>query len=169
MKPVLIYLLYYDRGTISDIFDAGQRGLGMALFSAAPFLGPALGPIVGGFLGEAGGWRWVEGLIAIFTAILTVFGFFMIPETYAPVLLKKRAAKLSEATGHVYRSKYEKDRRIAIGELFKGALSRPWALLFKEPIVFLLSLYLAIVYATLYVSFHTISVWPFASRRVLHP
>jgi len=32
-------------GTIADVLDANQRGLGMAFFAAAPFLGPALGPI----------------------------------------------------------------------------------------------------------------------------
>ena len=35
-----------DSGTVADVFDASQRGLGMAIFAAAPFLGPALGPIV---------------------------------------------------------------------------------------------------------------------------
>jgi len=33
-------------GTVSDVFDARQRGLGLAIFASAPFLGPALGPIV---------------------------------------------------------------------------------------------------------------------------
>ena len=33
-------------GTVSDVFNAQQRGLGMAIFAAAPFLGPAVGPIV---------------------------------------------------------------------------------------------------------------------------
>lgn len=33
-------------GTVSDVFSAKQRGLGMAVFAAAPFLGPAVGPIV---------------------------------------------------------------------------------------------------------------------------
>lgn len=107
---------------------------------------------VGGFLGETGGWRWVAALIAIFTALLTAFGFLIIPETYAPVLLRARAQRLSQATGRVYRSKFEKDKEIRLSELFKTALGRPWVLLFREPIVFLLSLYLAIVYATLYVS-----------------
>jgi len=125
----------------------------MAIFASAPFLGPAVGPIVGGFLGETGGWRWVAALIAIFTAILTVFGALIIPETYAPVLLRARAQRLSKATGVVYRSKYEKDKTVQLGELFKTALGRPWVLLFREPVVFLLSLYLAIVYATLYMLF----------------
>jgi MFS family permease len=145
------------------MFDASQRGLGMALFAAAPFMyadqlkhsacrilltlvsfdrhrGPALGPIVGGFLGQAGGWRWVAGLIAILTAILTAFGALIIPETYAPVLLRRRANLLYKATGAVYRSKFEKDKTVKVGELFKVALSRPWLLLFKEPIVLLLSI-----------------------------
>lgn len=37
-------------GTISDMFSAKMRGLATAIFAAAPFLGPALGPIGGGFL-----------------------------------------------------------------------------------------------------------------------
>jgi MFS family permease len=36
-------------GTVSDLLDAGERGLGMAIFAAAPFLGPAVGPIVSPF------------------------------------------------------------------------------------------------------------------------
>jgi len=34
-------------GTIADVFSAKQRGLAMTLFAAAPFMGPALGPVVG--------------------------------------------------------------------------------------------------------------------------
>ncbi|KAA8567583.1 hypothetical protein EYC84_008058 [Monilinia fructicola] len=53
-------------GVIADMFSASHRGVAMSVFAAAPFLGPAIGPIVGGFLGETEGWRWVEGLMAIF-------------------------------------------------------------------------------------------------------
>ena len=38
-------------GVIADVFSAKQRGLAMSVFAAAPFMGPALGIIVGGFLG----------------------------------------------------------------------------------------------------------------------
>lgn len=153
-------------GTVADVFDAKQRGLGMAIFAAAPFLGPAVGPIVslmrdalnttnpqvGGFVGETVGWRWVAAMIALFSGTLTVVGFLLIPETYASVLLKRRAAALTKATGKEYRIKSEAKEKQELGPLFKTALSRPWKLLFREPIVFLLSLYLAIVYGTLYVS-----------------
>ncbi|KAH8081119.1 major facilitator superfamily domain-containing protein [Filobasidium floriforme] len=139
-------------GTVADMFNASQRGLGMAVFASAPFLGPGVGPIIGGFLGETGGWRWVAALIAMFSGCLTVVGFFITPETYAPLLLNRRAALLSKVTGNVYRYKGA-PKKVEPKQLFKNALSKPWVLLFREPIVFLLSLYLAIVYGTLYMLF----------------
>ena len=33
----------------------------MSLFAVAPFMGPTLGPIVGGFVDETIGWRWLVG------------------------------------------------------------------------------------------------------------
>ncbi|MCJ1360589.1 MAG: MFS siderochrome iron transporter 1 [Icmadophila ericetorum] len=142
-------------GVIADMFAANQRGLAMAVFSAAPFMGPVLGPIVGGFLGETEGWRWVEGLMAIFTGILWILGTLLIPETYPPVLLRNRADELSKITGKVYRSKIEHHHgpRPSVTQAFKTALSRPWILLLKEPIVLLLSIYMAIIYGTLYLMF----------------
>lgn len=32
--------------TISDMFEAHERGLAMGVFAAMPFLGPVIGPIV---------------------------------------------------------------------------------------------------------------------------
>ncbi|EMD01230.1 hypothetical protein BAUCODRAFT_202494 [Baudoinia panamericana UAMH 10762] len=141
-------------GVLADIWPAKTRGLAMSLFAAAPFMGPVLGPIVGGFVGETIGWRWVEGIMAIFTGVLWIAGIFLIPETYPPVLLRKRAAKLSKMTGKVYRSRGDVEQGpTTFGHVFKTSLSRPWILLFREPIVLLLSIYMAIIYGTLYMLF----------------
>ncbi|KAK7446223.1 hypothetical protein CaCOL14_006611 [Colletotrichum acutatum] len=141
-------------GVIADMFNAQERGLATAIFAAAPFLGPSIGPIVGGFLGVAEGWRWIEGLMAIFTGVVLIVVSLTVPETYAPVLLRRRADKLAKITGKNYISKYEAHapRKTAV-EQFKVALSRPWILLFREPIVLLTSIYMAIVYGTLYMLF----------------
>ena len=146
-------------GVIADMFTATKRGLALSVFATAPFLGPALGPIVGSFVGETVGWRWLEGVIAIFTGVILVVGGLTIPETYAPVLLRKRAAALSKHTGKVYRSRIEisQGKATLMGKL-KIALSRPWILLLREPIVLLLSLYIAIVYGTLYLLFAAIPI-----------
>ncbi|ETS79849.1 hypothetical protein PFICI_07378 [Pestalotiopsis fici W106-1] len=141
-------------GVIADMFPAAQRGLATSLFAAAPFLGPVLGPIIGGFLGESAGWRWVMGFLAAFSGLFWIVGSFLVPETYSPVLLRKRAAKMSQMTGKVYVSQIDADRgRVTLGQSLKTALSRPWILLFREPIVLLLSIYMAIIYGTLYMLF----------------
>ena len=126
----------------------------MSLFAAAPFMGPVLGPIVGGFVGETIGWRWIEGIMAIFTGTLWIAGSFLIPETYPPVLQRERAKKLSKMTGKVYKSQGDVDQGPqSFAHVFKTSLSRPWVLLFTEPIVLLLSIYMAIIYGTLYMLF----------------
>lgn len=141
-------------GTIADVFQARERGLAMAIFALSPFTGPALGPIMSGFLSEAAGWRWVLGLCTILSGALLILGFFTYCETYAPVLLRKRAKKLSQATGRNYIAAPDAGKDTRLVSQFKIALSRPWLLLFYEPIVLLLSLYVAIIYAILY-SFFT--------------
>lgn len=141
-------------GVIADMFPAKQRGVAMSLFAAAPFLGPVLGPIIGGFLGMNAGFRWVLGFLAAFSGAVWIMGSLLIPETYAPVLLRRRAERLSKLSGKVYRSQIDIDQGpVSLKNSFKVSLSRPWILLFREPIVFLLSLYMAIVYGTLYMMF----------------
>ncbi|OIW33742.1 MFS general substrate transporter [Coniochaeta ligniaria NRRL 30616] len=140
-------------GVIADMFHANERGLAAAVFAVAPFLGPCIGPIVGGFLGETEGWRWVEGVMAIFTGVVWIVVTAVVPETYAPVLLRKRAAKLSKITGKVYVSRADFHNKKTMSAQFKVALQRPWVLLFREPIVLLTGIYIAIIYGTLYMLF----------------
>ncbi|KAJ5154305.1 uncharacterized protein N7500_009744 [Penicillium coprophilum] len=140
-------------GQIADMFKAELRGLGIGVFCLAPFIGPALGPIIGGFLGEAAGWRWVMGLLALFGALLTLLAFVFMPETYAPALLRARAERLSQATSKVYLTAEDAKNPVIFKELVKHALLRPWVLLFREPIVFSLTLYMSAIYGTLYMCF----------------
>lgn len=141
-------------GVIADLFSVSERGIAMAIFSLAPSMGPCLSPIIGGFTGENAGWRWVMGVATIFSGVLLIAGALLVPETYAVVLLRKRAAGLSARTGKVYKTKIEIDNgKISPATIIKTSLIRPWVLLFLEPIVFVLSIYIAIVYGTLYLLF----------------
>ncbi|KAG2492295.1 hypothetical protein HYH03_009535 [Edaphochlamys debaryana] len=140
-------------GSLSDMFNANQRGLAVALFAAAPFMGPVAGPIVGGFTGQTVGWRYVMWVMTAFTGVVLLAGALWFPETYAPVLLRQRAHKLSALTGQVYRSKYDAKGEVHVAQLLATSLVRPWQLLFREPIVFMLSIYIAIIYGVLYLLF----------------
>ncbi|KAJ6112034.1 bicyclomycin resistance protein [Penicillium sp. IBT 18751x] len=146
-------------GVISDMFVSRQRGLALLLFASTPYLGPALGPIIGGFLGTNAGWRWVEGFLAVCAGLAWISMALFVPETYAPVLLRKRAAELSALTGKRYESKLDIERgKIPVTQRLKTAFSRPWVLLFSEPIVLLLTFYAALIYGVLYMLFEAIPI-----------
>lgn len=66
-------------GAIADMFAASERGLAMTLFALAPFLGPVIGPVVGGFVGETVGWRWLMGVMTIFTGVIWIVGTLILP------------------------------------------------------------------------------------------
>ncbi|MCJ1405835.1 hypothetical protein MMC11_009065 [Xylographa trunciseda] len=152
-------------GVITDMLTKEQRGVAMGAFVTAPFLGPALGPIAGGFLVETQGWRWILGLIAILAGVVWIATTLTTPETYAPFILRSRARALSKMTGSVYVSRLDAGEppKTLMQEL-SVALSRPWILLFLEPIVLLMSLYMSIVYGTLYMFFAAIPIVFHGSR-----
>ncbi|GLC70682.1 hypothetical protein PLESTF_001021300 [Pleodorina starrii] len=140
-------------GVIADLFSAEQRGLAISCFAVAPFMGPIIGPIAGGFTGQAVGWRWVMWVMTLFVGAMLLLMALFFPETYAPVLLRQRAKRLATATGKAYRSKYDTKGAVHFAKLLRTNLVRPWVLLFREPIVLLLSTYLALVYGILYMFF----------------
>lgn len=116
-------------------------------------------PVIGGYLSEKAGWRWVQAFLAIFTGLVWLVETVCIPETYAPLLLRKRGERLSSIADQVYHSKLEIERgKVSFRGTFGTALSRPWVLLFTEPIVFLLFVYTAIVHGALYMLFEAFPI-----------
>ncbi|KAL1862769.1 hypothetical protein VTK73DRAFT_6656 [Phialemonium thermophilum] len=140
-------------GTLADLWRNEERGVPMAAFSAAPFIGPAIGPLVGGFLSDAKGWRWLYWIQLILAGFVWILITFTVPETYAPTILARRAKKLRKETGekdHV--TEQDLDLR-PLSERLGIFLVRPFQLLFGELIVFLISLYMSVLYGLLYMFF----------------
>ena len=137
-------------GSLADLWRTEERGVPMAAFSAAPFLGPAVGPLVGGFVSDNLGWRWLYWVTLIISGVIYLLMVLTVPETYAPTLLARRAAKLRQKTGDdTYVTETELDKR-PFAERMQIFLVRPFQLLFGELIVFLISLYMSVLYGLLY-------------------
>ncbi|KAL8341072.1 hypothetical protein RB601_006936 [Gaeumannomyces tritici] len=143
-------------GTIADLMPRERRGRAVAVWSVGTVLGPTVGPIIGGKVAATAGWRWMFWALAIVLAVATLLGFAVFRETYAPVLLERKAVKLRKETGNPhYQSKLA--LRIPPGELFKRSILRPSRLLLLCPIVAVLCSYVALLYGTLYLLFATYS------------
>ncbi|KAJ5773863.1 hypothetical protein N7457_008759 [Penicillium paradoxum] len=144
-------------GTIADLVPSEKRGQAMAIWSLGPLFGPIIGPVTGGFLVEATDWRWVFWVLAIASGVVTVVFFFAVPETYAPVLLERKAARLRKSTGNTaYKSRL--DSGIPPKQLFIRSLIRPSKMLILSPIVALMSTYIAVLYGFLYILFTTFTI-----------
>ncbi|EMC99186.1 hypothetical protein BAUCODRAFT_394455 [Baudoinia panamericana UAMH 10762] len=140
-------------GTLADMWKPEERGVPMAAFSAAPFIGPAIGPLVGGFLSDALGWRWLYWIQLILSGFCYVLITFTVPETYAPTLLARRAKKLrKELNSDRYVTEQDLDMR-PLTERLAIFLIRPFQLLFMEPIVLFVSIYMSVLYGLLYMFF----------------
>ncbi|KAL8689695.1 MAG: hypothetical protein Q9218_004691 [Villophora microphyllina] len=140
-------------GTIADVMSPEKRGKAVAIFVIGPILGPSLGPVAGGFLAEAAGWRWVFWLLAIVSGLMTIVTMLFLRETYAPKLLRDKARRLRRTTGQGYKSELEKD--LPALTVYLRAIVRPSKMLLFSPIILGLSLFMALVYAYIYLLFTT--------------
>ncbi|KAF8243643.1 MFS general substrate transporter [Wilcoxina mikolae CBS 423.85] len=135
----------------TDIFGQETRGVAIAAFAMAVFCGPLAAPIAGGFITTSSlGWRWTEYITAIMGFLSLILCVLFLEETYPPSILVSKAAHLRRITKnwgiHAKQDEVAVDLRTLISKNF----SRPLQLLFTEPIVFLISLYTAFIYAILY-------------------
>ncbi|KAK5118445.1 hypothetical protein LTR62_002959 [Meristemomyces frigidus] len=135
---------------VSDLFIPAEQGIPIMAYMMFPFLGPTLGPICGNFFGAGAGWRWVNVLCALCFAVMFTLGLIFLPETYAPYMLRRRAAALSKATGDIYISKLDvamPPKRL--GATLSTAIQRPLVMLVTEPISTALAIWAALIYGTL--------------------
>jgi len=104
------------------------------------------------------GWRWLFWFLAIFGGVSTFVLFLTMPETYAPIILGRKAKRIRERTSdkHVYAAIEWEDKRI--WKMLQITLSRPFQLLFGDIIVFLVCLYLSFCYGVQYMFFTVLSL-----------
>lgn len=88
--------------------------------------------------------------------ILTVIFPFVIRETYAPVLLERKAKRLRKEMGNPH-LKSRLDSQLSRKMLIFDTLIRPSRILFRSPAVSLIAVDTAIVYGYQYLVFTTLS------------
>lgn len=98
--------------------------------------------------------RWIFWVIAMATGLAWILALIFLRETYAPTLLARKTKRLQKETGNSNLCS-KLDNNLSPQQLFVRAIVRPTKLMFLSPICGLMSLYMAIVYAFLYLLFTT--------------
>ncbi|KAI0426458.1 major facilitator superfamily domain-containing protein [Xylaria sp. FL1042] len=144
-------LIANSAGTVVDISTEETRALVLSLWSIAPLNGPVTGPVIGGFVFQYLGWRWNQWLVLILAGAASIFMLFT-KETYAPAILKAKAARIRKETGDDrWWTRY--DLNLSPLEIVKLNLTRPFILFATEPILWFFNLWISIVYGILYLCF----------------
>ncbi|QSZ31197.1 hypothetical protein DSL72_000760 [Monilinia vaccinii-corymbosi] len=138
-------------GTVGDITTEEFRALAFSFWSIGSLNGPIVGTLIGGFTAEYLGWRWTNWVVMIFAGCAWI-SCSLVKETYAPAILRKRAAKMREEMGDErYWCRFDEKKRFH--EILKVNLSRPFILCATEPILWFWNAYIGILYGILYLCF----------------
>lgn len=143
---------------LADMWMPDELGSVVGLYSIGPLIGPAIAPIIGGFITQYASWRWSMYVLAIASAIVGVIGFFFLRETYGPYLLQLKARRLRKETADPrYRAPgHSQSHTNAVLD----GLVRPLKMLSTQIIIQTLSLYTAYIFGLLYLFLSTFAnVW----------
>ncbi|KAL6240839.1 hypothetical protein RBB50_012254 [Rhinocladiella similis] len=152
-------------GVLSDCWRAEERGKSISIYSLAPLLGPAVGPIAGGFIAMKTTWRWCFWSTSIVDAGIQGLGLLYLRETYAPKLLADKARKLRQQTGNpALHTEWEHPDR-TLGKVLRTSLVRPFRLLGTQVIIQVLAIYMAYLYGLMYL---VLSTFPTVWTEVYH-
>lgn len=143
-------------GVLGDLFKPEERGKAMGLYAMGPLLGPAVGPIVGAWVAEKSTWRWMFWATSIVNLFILFGGVWKLRETYAPYILHKKAKMIRKQTGDDrYRAEDEGEVDQPVWKKVVKTMGRSFGMLFTQPIVQVLALYMAFSYGILYLALST--------------
>ncbi|KAI9718792.1 MAG: hypothetical protein M1812_003966 [Candelaria pacifica] len=140
-------------GTVGDLFVRSELQAPMMIYTASPFVGPELGPLLGGFINQYTNWRWTFYVLLIWSAVNLISIIALVPETYHPVMLRQKARNLRRETGNSeWKAPIEKTTK-TIPQTILLSVRRPFELLIFEPMCLNLCIFSAILLGVLYLFF----------------
>jgi len=118
----------------------------LSIYSLGPLVGPAVGPIAGAWIAQCTTWRWTLWAPSIVDVFIQLAALKYLRETFAPTLLRHKAARLRKETGDDRYQTKEERANLGVMVALKRGLSRPFILVGTQPIIQFLGLYMAYLY-----------------------
>ncbi|KAI0344703.1 MFS transporter [Trametopsis cervina] len=145
-------------GTVSDLFDDSHVVLPMAAYSTAPLIGPAVGPLLSGFINQNTTWRWTYRVLIIWTFVEWILLLLFVPETYTPVLLKHKAKHLRKTTSDERYWAPVDRRQHSMLQAMVLSCYVPFKLLATDPMALLIDIWSALILGIQYLTFQAFPI-----------
>ncbi|KAK5121658.1 hypothetical protein LTR85_004830 [Meristemomyces frigidus] len=152
---------------LGDMYEPKARGVAVTFYAVCVVGGPTIGPVIGSALtvNPHLGWRWTQYIEAIWVFVVTAMAFFLMPELYGPVLLKRKAQRLRKETGDDRYWHPHEASKISPSNIITKHVSRPLKMFVTEPMVTCIAIYASFVYGLLYL---TLEVFPIVYEQERH-
>jgi MFS transporter, DHA1 family, multidrug resistance protein len=100
---------------------------------------------MGGFITQSHlGWRWTAWITLIMASAFGLIAITIVPETYGPVILKRRAQRLRyETKNWALHAKIE-EGQTSFNDILQKYIFRPAQMLVAEPILLLVTIYVCL-------------------------
>lgn len=145
-------------GSVSDLFSNHKVGNPMAVYTLSPFFGPIIGPLISGFMNQHLNWRWTYRLLIIWIFCQWMALLVFVPETYAPVILKRKAARLRKTTGDDrYWAPLDRQHK-SLAHSMAISIYKPFQLLLFDRMALLLDIWTALLLGILYLAFQAFPI-----------
>ncbi|KAK0535172.1 hypothetical protein OC842_002401 [Tilletia horrida] len=149
-------------GTVSDLYEPHELFLPMAIYTCSPFIGPVAGPLIAGFINENTTWRWTFWVILIWSAVTWILLLFFAPETFAPIVLCKKAKMLRAERKDGTDRWWAKHERVLAGksitQAVAGNCTKVFKLLSLEPMLLATCIWSALLLGILYLCFEAFPI-----------
>jgi DHA1 family multidrug resistance protein-like MFS transporter len=140
--------------SMHDLFPTQTVPYYLAVWVAAAYCGPALGPLLASYLVPARGWTWGMWEI-VWLAAPTIMLMLTLPETHGPTIKAQQASRSKRGLAQ-NDEKLPGDRHASarlILETLRDAVIRPVQITLLDPAVTVANLYTAFMYGTYYTFF----------------
>uniref|UniRef100_A0A060T5X2 ARAD1B15048p n=1 Tax=Blastobotrys adeninivorans TaxID=409370 RepID=A0A060T5X2_BLAAD len=146
-------------GAMFDFCKPQHRGVALMAFMSMVYAGTCVGAFIGGFVAESYlGWRWTSYLIGIVSAFAFAMDVFFLKESLGPLILSRKAALLRRQTGNWAIHATIDQVSLDLKEIMSTTITRPIRMIFTQPIVFLVGVYISFVYGILYLCLEAIPI-----------
>lgn len=96
---------------------------------------------------------WIYWTLAIFSGVCFFIILFTIPETHHPTILKHKAVRKRKETGELRWYAAIERNKVPRSVFLKNILVKPWKVLFSEPMLMAVTVYMSFIYGCLVSNF----------------
>ncbi|KAI9685413.1 MAG: hypothetical protein M1822_004544 [Bathelium mastoideum] len=152
LNGACVMALSLNPSVIGDMFVQEQRGGALTVMMGPGIIGGVVAPVIGGYINQALGWRWVFWIGALGAGVAELALFLTLRETYKPVILH-RSSRASHPQERSLQKSLSFQHVCSSFKSLMAALSRPFRVMLLSPATSLLSFFMGTIYGSTYLVF----------------